>query len=90
MAFAPAGYTRSNMRIGDIDGDGRADYIAISANGEIRAWRHSGLGVAGTSYEDMGIMIHAGSIQGDPDGFRFVGITITSRELLVDMGIATG
>lgn len=60
------------MRLGDIDGDGRADYIGISANGQINAWRHGGVGAAATTWIDMGIMIHAGSIAGDPAGFRFV------------------
>lgn len=74
LAFAPSGYTRTQMRLGDIDGDGRVDYIGISAAGEIVAWRHAALFVSATSWEDMGIMIHAGVIPGDPEGFRFVSI----------------
>jgi hypothetical protein len=80
MVIVPAGYTRSQMRLGDIDGDGRVDYIGISDTNEIVAWRHAGIGVAATSWEDMGIMIHAGSIAGDPAGFRFVSINNQSIE----------
>ena len=68
------------MRLGDIDGDGRADYIAISSNGEIKAWRHGGVGVAASNWQDIGIMMHSGSITSDPAGFRFV------SQLLLSLG----
>lgn len=38
------GYDQSSIRLGDIDGDGRADYCASNAAGDISCWRNGGIG----------------------------------------------
>ena len=38
-----SGITGDKVRFADMDGDGRADFIAVSADGSIRAWRNLGI-----------------------------------------------
>ncbi|KAK6063962.1 killer toxin subunits alpha beta [Seiridium cupressi] len=34
------GYAQANVRLGDVDGDGRADYCVVQDNGNILCWRN--------------------------------------------------
>lgn len=34
------GYDQARVRLGDVDGDGRADYCVLMSNGDIRCWRN--------------------------------------------------
>jgi hypothetical protein len=38
------GYDQANVRLGDVDGDGRADYCVVAANGDITCWRNGWVG----------------------------------------------
>lgn len=42
MIKSNEGYLQDRVRWGDIDGDGRADYLVIDDGGNILAWRNSG------------------------------------------------
>ncbi|KAF2798617.1 carbohydrate esterase family 3 protein, partial [Melanomma pulvis-pyrius CBS 109.77] len=50
-------YTGSQVRIADIDGDGRADYCLINIDGDIRCWRNGGLGYYSEYWQDMGVVL---------------------------------
>jgi hypothetical protein len=41
---AVPGYLQARVRLGDVDGDGRADYCVIADNGDITCWRNGGMG----------------------------------------------
>ncbi|KAL3431446.1 hypothetical protein BDV09DRAFT_188416 [Aspergillus tetrazonus] len=34
------GHDQANVRLGDVDGDGRADYCVVAGNGDITCWRN--------------------------------------------------
>ncbi|KAL1610851.1 hypothetical protein SLS60_002522 [Paraconiothyrium brasiliense] len=50
----PKGYSQGNVRLGDIDGDGRIDYCVVGANGDIRCWRNGGIGGNPEYWQEMG------------------------------------
>ncbi|RYP53274.1 hypothetical protein DL768_001714 [Monosporascus sp. mg162] len=43
IAPGVSGITGDMIRFSDIDGDGRADFLAVSADGSVRAWRNLGI-----------------------------------------------
>lgn len=43
--------TQAQVRLGDMDGDGRLDYCAIDGQGDIYCWRNGGVGLAPTAEE---------------------------------------
>ncbi|KAK4162929.1 hypothetical protein QBC43DRAFT_214155, partial [Cladorrhinum sp. PSN259] len=53
---APSGISQTNVRLGDIDGDGRLDYCYVVGNGDINTycWRNAGVGDKASSWEDFG------------------------------------
>jgi hypothetical protein len=38
------GYPQARVRLGDVDGDGRADYCVLHDNGDIYCWRNGWIG----------------------------------------------
>jgi hypothetical protein len=72
VIMSAQGYSRDMVRLADIDGDGRLDYIGLDAAGNARAWRNVGTQQTLTpSWLDMGI-VNSGGTMGDVDGIRFV------------------
>ncbi|KAJ6057366.1 hypothetical protein N7460_000640 [Penicillium canescens] len=76
---APGGdLAQTNVRLGDIDGDGRIDYCLVKGNGDIQCWRNGGQKDAPTNefggyWQDLGI-VFTGKGMGDIDGVRLVDI----------------
>ncbi|OJJ35887.1 hypothetical protein ASPWEDRAFT_41117 [Aspergillus wentii DTO 134E9] len=69
---------QENVRLGDIDGDGRVDYCLIHGNGDIRCWRNGGQGDAPTTknngyWQDLGI-VFTGKGMGDISGVQLIDI----------------
>lgn len=66
------GYSNDRIRLADIDGDGRVDYLGIDDSGNVQGWRNAGIEENGMpSWIPMGI-INSGGTMGDIDGIRFV------------------
>ncbi|KAE8145759.1 hypothetical protein BDV25DRAFT_144353 [Aspergillus avenaceus] len=76
---APGGdLNQANVRLGDIDGDGRIDYCLAKGNGDIQCWRNGGQKDAPTSeyqgyWQNLGT-VFTGKGMGDLRGVRFVDI----------------
>jgi hypothetical protein len=70
--MAAQGFAYNQVLLGDIDGDGRIDYMGIGDNGHISAWRNGGVGTA-LFWQYLGVVFD-GSSMGDPAGFRFVSL----------------
>ncbi|KAL4934909.1 hypothetical protein BDV06DRAFT_229313 [Aspergillus oleicola] len=76
---APGGdMAQINVKLGDIDGDGRIDYCLIAGNGDIQCWRNGGQREAPTSpygsyWQDLGT-VFTGKGMGDITGVRLVDI----------------
>lgn len=67
-------YKQEDVRLGDIDGDGRLDYCVIGSNdGHIRCWRNAGIGNRATEWQDMGrgSPVFYAKGMGDTRGVRF-------------------
>ncbi|GHA64384.1 FG-GAP-like repeat-containing protein [Streptomyces termitum] len=69
IATGSSAWTGSQVRFADIDGDARADYLVLDANGAVRAWRSTALG----SWEELGY-IASGSSAWSADRVRFADI----------------
>ncbi|KAL4860487.1 SGNH hydrolase-type esterase domain-containing protein [Aspergillus spectabilis] len=90
------GMAQINVKLGDIDGDGRIDYCLIAENGDIRCWRNGGQREAPTAayggyWQDLGT-VFTGKGMGDITGVRFVDINGDFRSdwlWLDDMGKVT-
>lgn len=65
------GYTRDMVRLADIDGDGRIDYLGLDADGNAHGWRNVGTSQTTPIWEDMGVVMSGGTM-GDINGVRFV------------------
>lgn len=76
------GFPRSRVRIADIDGDGRADYLIIHNNGNIEGWRSGGVGDYVEMWQHLGI-VSSGKSFADLDGIRFVDINGDGRSDLM-------
>ncbi|KAB8256183.1 hypothetical protein BDV32DRAFT_161282 [Aspergillus pseudonomiae] len=76
---APGGdLAQANVRLGDIDGDGRLDYCLVKGNGDIQCWRNGGQKDAPTPefngyWQDLGT-VFTGKGMGDIAGVRLVDI----------------
>ncbi|KAL4861182.1 SGNH hydrolase-type esterase domain-containing protein [Aspergillus spectabilis] len=76
---APGGdMAQINVKLGDIDGDGRLDYCLIAGNGDIQCWRNGGqreapMSAYGGYWQDLGI-VFTGKGMGDITGVRLVDI----------------
>lgn len=73
---APSGYEQANVRLGDIDGDGRLDYCVIAGDGDIFCWRNGGVGDKAAYWQDLGQgqPVFTGKNMGSIDGVRLVDI----------------
>lgn len=73
---APGGIARTNVRLGDIDGDGRLDYCVVVGNGDIRCWRNGGVGEKAAYWQDFGsgAPVFTGKGMGSIDGVMLVDI----------------
>ncbi|MFF9147327.1 FG-GAP-like repeat-containing protein [Streptomyces sp. NPDC014861] len=49
QVIAATGAPGDQVRFADLDADGRADYLAVAADGSVRAWINNGTGTAWTS-----------------------------------------
>ncbi|KAH8688824.1 SGNH hydrolase-type esterase domain-containing protein [Talaromyces proteolyticus] len=79
VIMSAQGYSNDMVRLADIDGDGRVDYLGIDADGNVRGWRNVGTEKTGSpSWVDMGI-INSGGTMGDVNGIRFVDINGDGR-----------
>ncbi|KAE8390395.1 hypothetical protein BDV23DRAFT_193793 [Aspergillus alliaceus] len=72
------GLAQANVRLGDIDGDGRLDYCLVKGNGDIQCWRNGGQKDAPTKefngyWQDLGT-VFKGKGMGDIAGVRLVDI----------------
>jgi len=53
--FTPPKNTGGGVLLGDIDGDGKVDYLYIGSDGSITAWRNGGVGVP-TFWQALGVV----------------------------------
>ncbi|OGM47389.1 hypothetical protein ABOM_002570 [Aspergillus bombycis] len=72
------GLAQANVRLGDIDGDGRVDYCLVKGNGDIQCWRNGGQKDAPTKefngyWQDLGT-VFTGKGMGNIAGVRLVDI----------------
>ncbi|GKU19782.1 unnamed protein product [Fusarium langsethiae] len=78
MIKGNVGYKQDRVRWGDIDGDGRADYMIIDDGGNVRAWRNSGTSDT-PSWQPLGLRFTAKGM-GDMRGVRFEDINGDGRD----------
>ncbi|KAK8022879.1 fg-gap repeat domain-containing protein [Apiospora marii] len=64
------GFGGDRVRMGDIDGDGRSDYLVMDDGGNILAWRNAGTGDTPRYWEELGLRFPAKGM-GDGRGVRF-------------------
>lgn len=75
--FVGSGYKQENVRLGDIDGDGRLDYCVIgSDDGHVRCWRNGGIGDKAAYWQDLGegSPVFYAQGMGDIRGVRFADV----------------
>jgi hypothetical protein len=90
VIFSAQGYSQSMVRLADIDGDGRVDYLGLDADGNVHGWRNVGtIETTTPTWVDMGI-VNSGGTMGDVDGVRFVCLSILPEKRLLIGGVATG
>ena len=72
------GYEATNVRVADIDGDGRGDYCVIGNDGVTKCWKNAGAGGELGKWDDMGELFKA---QGTPDlgAVRYVDVNGDGR-----------
>ncbi|KAF4995624.1 hypothetical protein FGRMN_5016 [Fusarium graminum] len=78
MIKSNVGYKQERVRWGDIDGDGRADYLIVDDAGNIQAWRNSGTSNM-PSWQPLGMRFAAKGM-GDQRGVRFEDINGDGRD----------
>ncbi|KAM0547793.1 hypothetical protein ACHAPJ_010254 [Fusarium lateritium] len=78
MIKGNVGYAQDRVRWGDIDGDGRADYLVVDDSGNVRAWRNSGTTDVPT-WQPLGLRFTAKGM-GDQRGVRFEDINGDGRD----------
>ncbi|KAJ0423300.1 hypothetical protein BJY00DRAFT_310430 [Aspergillus carlsbadensis] len=72
------GFARSRIRIADIDGDGRGDYLAIDNGGNIHAWRNGWVDDIPKYWQPLGTRF-TGKHKGNITGVRMVDINGDGR-----------
>ncbi|KAH8678326.1 hypothetical protein BX600DRAFT_545929 [Xylariales sp. PMI_506] len=67
-------YSQENVRLGDIDGDGRLDYCVVAFTGDIYCWRNGGQGDTPEYWQDLGSgqPVFTGKGMGDITGVNLV------------------
>ncbi|OBT72676.1 hypothetical protein VF21_08567 [Pseudogymnoascus sp. 05NY08] len=67
------GYDQPNIRLADIDGDGRADYCASNAGGDISCWRNGGIRELG---DGLNVAWRQGFLSGSSSGPTHAGMGV--------------
>ncbi|ETN41282.1 uncharacterized protein HMPREF1541_03217 [Cyphellophora europaea CBS 101466] len=76
----PMATEQRQVKLADIDGDGRLDYCRTDFNGDITCWRNGGIGMESAEYwQDLGI-VFTGKGKGNIDGTQFVDINGDHRD----------
>ncbi|KAK2669954.1 SGNH hydrolase superfamily [Fusarium oxysporum f. sp. vasinfectum] len=78
MIKGNVGYKQDRVRWGDIDGDGRADYMILDDVGNVHAWRNSGTSDT-PFWQSLGLRFTAKGM-GDMRGVRFEDINGDGRD----------
>lgn len=84
MLFTPPTISGSHaIVLGDIDGDGKVDYLYFSSDGSLTGWRNGGVGVP-TFWQSLGVVFD------DSRGlewtqFRLVRMSFVGSRLLMNM-----
>ncbi|THC94729.1 hypothetical protein EYZ11_005768 [Aspergillus tanneri] len=65
----PEGYPRDNVRLGDVDGDGRADYCVVQNNGDTYCWRNGWIKDVPEYWQPLGKQFTGNNM--DIEGLRF-------------------
>ncbi|KAF5660854.1 integrin alpha n-terminal [Fusarium heterosporum] len=78
MIKGNVGFKQDRVRWGDIDGDGRADYMIVDDAGNVQAWRNSGTSDT-PSWQALGLRFTAKGM-GDQRGVRFEDINGDGRD----------
>lgn len=77
---AVPGYSKSSVILGDIDGDGRVDYMLVDKNQEVIGFRNGGPTPGWpTHWQALGNVFH-GSGAGKPSGWRLVDLNGDRRD----------
>ncbi|KAL4902118.1 hypothetical protein BDW74DRAFT_187076 [Aspergillus multicolor] len=73
------GYDQANVRLADVDGDGRADYCVVAASGDINCWRNGWIDDMPAYWQALGVRF-TGKGMGDIAGVRFEDINGDGRD----------
>lgn len=76
---ADSNFPQAQVRLGDIDGDGRADFIGLNADGTAHVWRNAGTGDKPDSWQSLGVRWTGGN-NGDLAGVHFEDINGDGRD----------
>jgi hypothetical protein len=74
-----AAYPQAQVRLADMDGDGRADFIGLSPNGDVRIWRNGWVKDKPEYFQALGLRF-PGQNKGDLRGVRFEDINGDGRD----------
>ncbi|KAK5734764.1 hypothetical protein LTR17_008695 [Elasticomyces elasticus] len=83
------GYKQGSVYLGDIDGDGRVDYMVVHSDGQIFGWRNAGVKAKPSFWQYLG-QVFDGSGVGDHAGFKFVDINGDGRTDFLHIDDDTG
>lgn len=73
------GLPQANVRFGDIDADGRADYLVLQPDGTIKGWRNSGVQDKPAFWQELGV-IFTGADVADMEGIHFIDLNGDGRD----------
>ncbi|RDW68818.1 putative esterase [Aspergillus mulundensis] len=73
------GYDQANVRLADVDGDGRADYCVVAGSGDISCWRNGWIDDMPAYWQALGVRF-TGKGMGDIAGVRFEDINGDGRD----------
>ncbi|KAI1765641.1 carbohydrate esterase family 3 protein [Hypoxylon sp. FL1150] len=76
---ADSNFPQAQVRLADIDGDGRADFVGLDSDGTAHVWRNAGTGDTPSSWQSLGAKWTGGD-QGNLTGVRFEDINGDGRD----------